>query len=252
MTQIQEQPASAEPAARPLLEVDALAAGYGDLKVLWDVSLAVRPGHVTVVLGRNGAGKTTLLSSIMGIVRPDAGSVRFRGRDITRWAAPRRTSAGLALVQEGKRVFRRRTIEQNLRIGAHTMVRRSIEEALERAYQQFPILAEKRKLLAGGLSGGQQQMLAIASALMPNPAVLMLDEPSAGLAPVIVDEVLTAITRLKADGVGILLVEQLVDKALSVADEVAIIAQGRVAAAASIAETDRDQVRRIYLGDRSA
>jgi branched-chain amino acid transport system ATP-binding protein len=252
MNQTQDRPVTQQHGSDPLLEVSSLAAGYGDLRVLWDISLAVRPGQVTVVLGRNGAGKTTLLSSIVGIVKPDSGTIRFQGQDITRTPAPRRTAAGLALVQEGKRVFRRRTVEQNLRIGGHTMARRGLDSAVERACEQFPVLGAKRKLLAGALSGGQQQMLAIASALMPGPSVLMLDEPSAGLAPVIVDEVLAAITRLKAEGVGVLLVEQLVDKALSVADEVTIIEHGRVAAAAAIAETDRDQVHRIYLGERSA
>ncbi|MFD7877418.1 ABC transporter ATP-binding protein [Streptomyces sp. NPDC059766] len=252
MTQTQDQKVIREHATEPLLEVSSLAAGYGDLRVLWDISLAVRPGRVTVVLGRNGAGKTTLLSSIVGIVKPDTGTVRFQGQDITRTPAPRRTAAGLALVQEGKRVFRRRTVEQNLRIGGHTMARGGLGTALERAYEQFPVLGAKRKVMAGALSGGQQQMLAIASALMPGPSVLMLDEPSAGLAPVVVDEVLAAITRLKTEGMGVLLVEQLVDKALAVADDVTIIEHGRVAAATSIAQTDRDQVRRIYLGERSA
>lgn len=232
----------------PLLSVESLAAGYGDLTVLWDISLMVRPGQATVVLGRNGAGKTTLLSTIAGILKPTAGRIEFGGTSITKWSAPRRTKGGIALVQEGKRVFRRRTVEENLMLGGHTMPRSGLADAAQEAYEHFPILADKRHIPAGSLSGGQQQMLAIAQALMPKPRLLMLDEPSAGLAPVIVDDVLATVERLKKQGMAILLVEQLVDKALSVADEVAVIEQGKVSISSSIEHTDRDAVRAVYFG----
>jgi branched-chain amino acid transport system ATP-binding protein len=227
-----------------LLDVRALGAGYGDLRVLWDVSLTVRPGHATVVLGRNGAGKTTLLSTIAGLLRAPAGSVHFLGTDVTRTTAPARTRLGIAFVQENKRVFKRRTVEQNLRLGAYMLPRKEARAAIEPAYERFPILKKKRKEAAGALSGGQQQMLAIAQALMPDPKLLMLDEPSAGLAPVIVQEVLETVSALKASGLGLLLVEQLVDQALSVADDIVVIEHGRAAAGTA----DRAALRDTYLG----
>jgi branched-chain amino acid transport system ATP-binding protein len=252
-TSAQERPVVPDLAAKgSILEITSLAGGYGDLRVLWDVSLSMRPGSITAILGRNGAGKTTLLSAIAGIVKPDAGTITFAGKDITRTPAPNRTAAGLALVQENKRVFRRRSVEQNLLIGGHTMPRKDIPAAIEEAYERFPILGDKRKAPAGALSGGQQQMLAIAQALMPRPSLLMLDEPSAGLAPVIVEEVLAVVSRLRAEGVAVLLVEQLVDQALSVADAVAVLEHGRLSAATPIEETDRDKIRHVYFGEHSA
>ncbi|WP_326835038.1 ABC transporter ATP-binding protein [Amycolatopsis rhabdoformis] len=236
-----------------LLEVRGLGSGYGDLRVLRDVSLTVRAGAVTVVLGRNGAGKTTLLSTIAGLLRPFSGSVVFRGSDITKTSPPERARRGIALVQENKRVFKRRTVEQNLQLGGYSMPRRKAAEAVSGAYDRFPVLGEKRAQRAGELSGGQQQMLAIAQALMPGPALLMLDEPSAGLAPVIVDDVLATVTALKKEGLGILLVEQLVDKAMSVADDVVVVEHGRMQHLPGTGRgADRDHVRAIYLGSTTA
>ena len=235
-----------------LLEVREIAGGYGDLRVLWDVSLTVQAGKATVLLGRNGAGKSTLLFTIAGLLRPASGSICFRGQEITKSAPAHRTRMGIGFVQENKRVFKRRTVEQNLQLGGHTMPRKQVKPACEAAYDRFPILGKRRKQLAGALSGGQQQMLAIAQALMPGPALLMLDEPSAGLAPVIVQEVLEAVTALKASGLGILLVEQLVDQALSVADHVAVMEHGRVVSRSDGAAPDLETLRDIYLGRSAA
>ena len=230
-----------------LLSVQGLSAGYNDLRALWDVDLDLHAGRVTVVLGRNGAGKTTLLSTIAGLVAPLEGHIRFRGHDITRTKPHDRTGQGIALVQENKRIFRRRTVEQNLVLGGHTLPRRELAGAIEKAYARFPILGEKRALLAGGLSGGQQQMLGIAQALMPNPALLMLDVPSAGLAPVIAQEVFEAVATLRDTGIGILLVEQLVEQSLGVADDVVLLEHGRVQLMEQHAD-QRERVKEAYLG----
>jgi branched-chain amino acid transport system ATP-binding protein len=236
--------------------MEHLVAGYGDLRAVWDLSLQVHGGRVTVVLGSNGAGKTTALGAVAGIVRQMGGSIRFLGEDIGSLPASQRTARGLALVQEGKRVFRDRTVEQNLRIGGWTLPRprrRKIDAAIEVAYQRFPILAERRRAKAGSLSGGQQQMLAIAQALIPGPKVVMLDEPSAGLAPIVLAEVLHVVDQLRHEGYGVLLVEQLVDTAMSVADDVVVIERGRVAHSGTAASIDDiDLIRRAYLGQSTA
>lgn len=214
----------------PVLEVDSLSSGYGDIRALWDISLKVWPGEITVVLGHNGAGKTTLLSAIAGLLPPTSGTVRRDGKVLNHESPARRSRGGLALVQEGKRVFRRLTVEDNLVLGGAALKRKEIRPAVEAAYDRFPILAEKRRQPAGALSGGQQQMLAIAQALIPGPKVLMLDEPSAGLAPIVFEEVLATVTRLKSEQIGVLLVEQLVDKVTGLADHIVHLSNGRVAA----------------------
>ena len=211
----------------PVLRVENLSASYGDINVLFDVSLNVWSGKVTTVLGANGAGKTTLLSTIAGLLRAQAGTMTLDGTDLRRMRPYARVSHGLALVQEGKRVFHRRTVHENLLLGGYRLPRRARPKAVTSAYQRFPILFEKRNKPAGSLSGGQQQMLAIAQALVSGPRVLMLDEPSAGLAPIIVDESLATIRQLKAEGMAVVLVEQLVDKALRVADHVVVLQRGR-------------------------
>lgn len=246
-----------------MLQVTGLSGGYGDIRVLWEMDLRVRPGRITAVLGRNGAGKTSLLNAIAGFPPTvTGGTITFDGEDITRVAPHRRIRAGLGYVQEGKQVFRGRTVEDNLLLGGFTLggggwsrwtggrkwsaARRA---ALERAYSRFPMLAERRHAAAGSLSGGQQQMLAIAQALMPAPRLLMLDEPSAGLAPVIAAEVFEMIATLRADGLSLLLVEQVVEHAMRVADDVAVVDNGRIAAAGSAASFDDSAViREIYLG----
>jgi branched-chain amino acid transport system ATP-binding protein len=234
-----------------LLEVRALSAGYGDIQALWGVDLDVRAGQATVILGRNGAGKSTLLLAIAGLLRGKSGSVKLSGKDITRLPTHRRARSGMALVQENKRIFRRLSVEHNLMLGGYTLARAPRRRALDQAYARFPALAAKRNATAATLSGGQQQMLAIAQALMPDPALLMLDEPSAGLAPVIVAEVVATVGRLKAEGLGIVLVEQLVDQAMGVADHVIVLEHGRSLMSEPASGLDVRRVRQMYLASGS-
>jgi branched-chain amino acid transport system ATP-binding protein len=235
----------------PLLEVVNLATGYGDLRVIWDVSLSAHSGQVSALLGRNGAGKTTLLRAIAGLNRVDAGSIRFKGNDITGQRVHQRIRSGIGFVQENKRIFHRRTIEENLMLGGYTLglPKGRLREAVATTYDLFPALKDRASEVAGQLSGGQQQMLAIGQALMPKPTLLMLDEPSAGLAPSIVGEVMAAINTLKATGLGILLVEQAVEAAMEVADHVTVLDVGRTAMSSPAAEVSNlNLLRDAYFG----
>ncbi len=239
----------------PVLTVDHLATGYGDLRVVWDVSLAVAPGTVTALLGRNGAGKTTTLRAIAGLNRVDAGSIRFNGDDITRQPTHRRIRHGLAYVQEGKRIFRRRSVADNLLLGGYPLRlgRRRLLSDLERVYGLFPMLAGMAGQPAGSLSGGQQQMLAIGQALMARPRLLMLDEPSGGLAPGIVADVMHKVTELRDTGIAILLVEQAVEAAVAVADHVVVIDVGRVVLEGSPGGLDDlELIKNAYFGRNRA
>lgn len=232
------------------LEVHDLVSGYGELRVVRGVSLACEVGQVTALLGRNGAGKTTTLSAIAGLLPIKSGSVQVMGQAQTGTPA-KRVAAGLGLVQEGKRIFRQRTVQENLRLGGyiHRSSRSTIEDGIARAYERFPILKEKRNQTAGMLSGGQQQMLAIAQALMAQPRVLMLDEPSAGLAPSIVEEVFGEIASLRDEGMCVLLVEQLIDNSLAIADRVVVLDRGRISIDADVADLESwDVLRESYLG----
>ncbi|GAA4232636.1 branched-chain amino acid transport system ATP-binding protein [Streptosporangium album] len=238
-----------------MLSVVGVTGGYGDLRVLWDVDVAVRSGRITVVLGRNGAGKTSLLSAIAGLLPTvSQGWIELDGQGLSGAPAHRRVRAGLALVQENKRVFHARTVEENLLLGGYTLggygLRRGARrEALEKAYERFPVLLKRRRALAGSLSGGQQQMLAIGQALMPGPRLLMLDEPSAGLAPAIVNEVLAMVAALREEGLSILLVEQRIEHALEIADDVAVMENGRIITTGpKSAFDDGAVIREVYLG----
>lgn len=241
-----------------LLEATDVVGGYGDLRVLWGVSVLAHGGEVTAVLGRNGAGKTSLLKAIAGFLPSmESGTVIAGERDITKLAPYDRTRAGLAFVAEGKRIFRRRTVEENLLVGGYTLKRplfgigSAMRTALDQAYARFPILAERRKSMAGGLSGGQQQMLAIAQALMPGPRFLLLDEPSAGLAPAISRDLFAMIDSLKSEGLAIVLVEQMVEQALAIANNVVVMESGRVATSGPVAQfDDATVVREVYMGQR--
>jgi branched-chain amino acid transport system ATP-binding protein len=225
-------PACTGPAGSGLLSIRDLAAGYGDLRAVWDVSIDVHAGHIVALLGMNGAGKTTTLLAVLGLSRVMGGTIELAGKDLRGLPPYDRARLGIGLVQEGKRLFRQRTVEQNLMLGGWTLPRPrrpKLRAALQQAYDRFPVLADRRNEPAGSLSGGQQQMLAVAQALIPRPRVLMLDEPSAGLAPIVVAEVLDVVSGLRAEGIAILLVEQLVDAALEVADHVTVISRGRMA-----------------------
>ncbi|SFI61111.1 MULTISPECIES: ABC transporter ATP-binding protein [Microbacterium] len=235
------------------LEVRDLETGYGELRVVRGLSLSCNVGEITALLGRNGAGKTTTLSAIAGLLPTNAGTVAIHG-EVQTGPPARRVANGLSMVQEGKRVFRARTVEENLRLGGFVHRGRSgfLDAGIERSYERFPILKEKRNQAAGMLSGGQQQMLAIAQALMADPKVLMLDEPSAGLAPSIVEEVFNEITSLKTEGLCVLLVEQLIDNSLAIADRVAVLDHGRITIDTEVkALTSWDVLRESYLGTTS-
>jgi branched-chain amino acid transport system ATP-binding protein len=213
------------------LEVDGLRVAYGDLTAVWDVSLRAEPGRTCALVGRNGAGKTTFLAGVAGLLPTLSGSVRLGGEDLTGLPAHRRASAGVAMVQEGKRVFRDMTVRENLTLGLIPSRERGrrAHGRFDEVFERFPALAARPDALAGTLSGGQQQMLAIAQALIGRPSVILLDEPSSGLAPIIVDEVLALVGELRADGLAVVLVEQLVTDVMSgVADDLVLIDQGRV------------------------
>jgi branched-chain amino acid transport system ATP-binding protein len=221
--------------AQPILEVSDLQVAYGDLVAVWGVSLQLRPGSITALVGRNGAGKTTLLSGIAGLLPAKSGTITLGGQDISALPPWRRVKRGLAIVQEGKRVFRGMTVRENLYLGLGGQGGKragqpgDADETLKALYERFPMLGERPNERAGALSGGQQQMLAIATALAARPRVLLVDEPSSGLAPVVVDRVFDLLEQLKSEGLAILLVEQLVEEVLGgVADDVIVMDRGRV------------------------
>lgn len=217
--------------ANPLLEVDSIQVGYGDLIAVWDVSVQLLPGQITALVGRNGAGKTTLIHGICGLLPVRSGTVTLAGRDITKMPPWRRVRHRLSVVQEGKRVFRELTVQENLLLGLRggAVARTERTAELHRLYERFPILGERRRQRAADLSGGQQQMLTIATALAARPQVLLVDEPSSGLAPLFVDMVFEVLQQLRDEGLAILLVEQLVDEVLGgVAEDVIVLDRGRV------------------------
>jgi branched-chain amino acid transport system ATP-binding protein len=233
------------------LKVEHLESGYGGVMALHDVSISARPGTITAVLGANGAGKTTLLATISGFVRPRKGRVALDGTDLTRRAPEQIVRAGIAHVPEGQAVITELTVEENLRVGAlwrHGQAGRSA--ALEDAYQRFPVLAAARSRRAGTLSGGERQMLVIARALMASPKVLLLDEPSLGLAPRIVAQVMELIQRLREEsGLTVVLVEQNARSALAIADLGVVLNVGKVVVTEDAAALAADEaLRKHYLG----
>lgn len=227
------------------LEVSDLRVGYGDLTAVWDASFVVEPGRVCALVGRNGAGKTTLVSGIAGLLPAKAGTVHLYGEEIGRRPAQARVRAGLTLVQEGRRIFRSLTVQENLELGVFARRGNGAQRGtiFDEVYERFPALAERRRTPAAALSGGQQQMLAIAQALVSRPEVLLIDEPSVGLAPVVIDEVHTIIRELKREGLTIVLVEQLIDDVLDgIADDVVMIEGGRVVLRAEASSLTVDDV----------
>lgn len=233
-----------------LLEAATMQTGYGDLKVVRDATLSVKRGEITVLLGRNGAGKTTTLRGITGLNKVTGGSLTFMGNDITGIPAPKRVGLGISYVQEGKRVFHDLTVEQNLLLGGFSTKKgkRGLMEPIAEIYELFPILAEKRHLAAASMSGGQQQMLAIGQALMAAPKLLILDEPSQGLAPVIVKEVMERVHALKQTGIGILLVEQMVQDSVEISDHVAVLEMGMTVLSSPASEVTVDDLQEAYFG----
>ncbi len=234
-------------AADPLLAISGLSAGYGKIGVLRGIDLTVGAGEIVALLGPNGAGKSTLLKAISGLL-PRSGSIRFAGRDMIA-AGPRdAVNAGLVHVVEGHRVFTQLSVTDNLMLAGYGMPTAELAGRVEEALGFFPEIAEKRAERAVTLSGGQQQMLAVAQGLVRRPRLLMLDEPSAGLSPVLVDRVLTAAAQLRQAGTAVLLVEQLIEKALKLADRVYAMARGSIVLEASTGEADLpDRLERAYF-----
>ncbi len=234
----------------PLLKVEHLEVRYGDLIGVADVSLEVPPGSVVALLGSNGAGKTTTLNAIAGIARASKGRIEFRGEDIAGQPAYAIVRKGLALSPEGWRLFTQQSVENNLLLGATPLADRArVPRLLERVYTAFPRLAERRRQMAGTMSGGERQMLAVGRALMSEPQLLLLDEPSLGLAPAIVDSMYDSFAALHRDGQTILLAEQSVDLALEAAQHAYVLQVGRTVLQGPAAEMAANpQVQRVYLG----
>jgi branched-chain amino acid transport system ATP-binding protein len=237
-----------------MLEVTDIATAYGKIEALKGVSLSAGKGRITCLLGPNGAGKTTLMLTIAGILKPRRGSIRLEGREIAGLASARIVARGLALVPENRLVFPQMSVKENLEAGAYQ--RRDtagIAADIERMYQRFPRLEERHEQLAGTLSGGEQQMLAVARALMSRPRILLMDEPSLGLAPMVVEEVFRIVGDLNRDGVTIFLVEQNAHMALTVAHHFYLMEQGRVTFSGEPGKLAEDEViQRAYLGSRRA
>jgi len=233
-----------------LLQLEELDAGYGDVQVLWGVSLKARRGQLTAIVGANGAGKTTTLRALVGAIAPWRGRIVFAGEDVTRLPTHAKAARGLVLVPEGRQLFTAMSVSENLELGAFT--KRAVlkyANRLEEVFSLFPRLAERQHQKAGTLSGGEQQMLAIARGLMSGPEILIIDELSLGLAPVVVHQLFKTLMRLKKAGLTILLVEQNVHLALSVSDHAYVIAEGRLFTEGPPAKlATMPEIRRAYLG----
>jgi branched-chain amino acid transport system ATP-binding protein len=233
-----------------ILEIEGLHTYYGSIHALKGITLSVNEGEIVTLIGANGAGKTTTLNSISGIVRPRSGQVRLAGEDVTHAPPHEIVTRGVVQVPEGRRMFSRLTVDENLRMGAYTVVDANVIRAgIERSYAMFPRLKERRSQVAGTLSGGEQQMLAMARGLMSEPRILLLDEPSMGLAPVLVDSIFETIRQLHAAGTTILLVEQNARMALQVADRGYVIETGAIVMSDRADSLREDpNVQRSYLG----
>ena len=232
-----------------LLKVDDIHVYYGSIHAVKGVSFEVHQGEIVTLIGANGAGKSTVLNTISGLLHPRSGSVVCDGKDLKGVAPHRIVEHGLAQCPEGRRIFLQMTVEENLEMGAYTQSKASIDGSIEDVYRRFPRLQERRKQIAGTLSGGEQQMLAMGRALMSHPRLLMLDEPSMGLAPILVEQIFDIIRELHAAGTTILLVEQNAQAALSVADRAYVLETGRISLSGTGAELmASDKVREAYLG----
>ena len=232
-----------------MLAVNDIHVYYGSIHAVKGVSLEVNEGEIVTLIGANGAGKSTVLNTISGLLHPRGGSVTFMGQDLKGVPPHKLVARGMAQVPEGRRIFLQMTVEENLEMGAYTQSKASIDGSIEDVYRRFPRLQERRKQIAGTLSGGEQQMLAMGRALMSGPKLLMLDEPSMGLAPILVEQIFDIIRELHAAGTTILLVEQNAQAALSVADRAYVLETGRISLSGTGAELmASDKVREAYLG----
>ncbi|MFM9441092.1 ABC transporter ATP-binding protein [Streptomyces acidiscabies] len=234
----------------PLLHLDAVDAGYGDFQALFGICLEVAEGELLALVGANGAGKSTLLRTVAGALKPFSGAVRFDGEDVTGLPDIHRSRKGIGLVPEGRRLFPSLTVEENLRVGAATG--RKGPWDLKKVYEMMPLVADRRTRKAARLSGGEQQAVAIGRALMGNPRLLLLDEVSLGLAPLVVDQLYTALPGIRAEGTTVVLVEQDLTRTFAVADRIACLLEGRIILTAPAAELTREQVTAAYFGTTEA
>ena len=234
-----------------MLEIKDLEVYYGMIQAIKGISFEVNQGEVIALIGANGAGKTTILHTVTGLLAPKAGSIMFEGQDITKVPAHKIVSMGMAHVPEGRRVFAQLSVYDNLKMGAYTRTdKNEIEESLEMVYKRFPRLEERKNQMAGTLSGGEQQMLAMGRALMSKPKIILMDEPSMGLSPIFVNEIFNIIQEVSASGTTVLLVEQNAKKALSIADRAYVLETGNIALEgdAKILMND-DSIKKAYLGE---
>ena len=233
-----------------MLKIEKVNAGYGDVTVLWDINIALDAGKTLAIVGSNGAGKSTIMRTLCGLVSPSAGSITFDGKNISKMAPHDIVKLGIVYVPEGRRLFNKLSVMDNLLVGSYLpQNRKKRAENLERVFEMFPKLHERREQKAGTLSGGEQQMLAIARGLMSCPKVLMLDEPSLGIAPVIVDKLFEIIAQLKKENMTILISEQNVGRVLDIGDDAIVVQSGRIVMSGTREEIKKsDMIQKAYLG----
>ncbi len=233
-----------------MLKIEKVNAGYGDVTVLWDINIALEAGKTLAIVGSNGAGKSTIMRTLCGLVSPSAGFITFDGKNISKMAPHDIVKLGIVYVPEGRRLFNKLSVMDNLLVGSYLpQNRKKRAENLERVFEMFPKLHERREQKAGTLSGGEQQMLAIARGLMSCPKVLMLDEPSLGIAPVIVDKLFEIIAQLKKENMTILISEQNVGRVLDIGDDAIVVQSGRIVMSGTCEEIKKsDMIQKAYLG----
>jgi branched-chain amino acid transport system ATP-binding protein len=233
-----------------MLEVENVSAAYGLVQILWDVSFKINEKEIVSVIGPNGAGKTTLVKTIMGVLPAKTGTIRFKGENIEKLRPYEIVKKGVTLIPEGREIFSKMTVEENMLLGAYTIKdKNAVKESKERIYQIFPILKKKEKALAQTLSGGEQQMLVICRSLMSNPQLLILDEPSLGLAPILVGKALDTLRKINEEGVTVLLVEQNIRDSLNIADRGYVLEKGKIIIEGKGRELlSNDHIKEVYLG----
>jgi len=233
-----------------MLEVEHLSSGYGLVQILWDVSFTIKEKEIVSIIGPNGAGKTTLVKTIVGLLPARTGNIRFKGENVEKLPPYEIVKRGMALIPEGRDIFPRMTVDENIRLGAYTVSNKTkVTESKTRAYDIFPVLKKKEKALAQTLSGGEQQMLVIARSLMADPKLLILDEPSLGLAPIIVEKVLDTLQMINEEGVSILLVEQNIRDSLGISRRAYVLEEGKIIIEGEGRELlNNDHIKQVYLG----
>jgi branched-chain amino acid transport system ATP-binding protein len=233
-----------------MLELEHVSAGYGVVQILWDVSFNIKQKEIVTIVGPNGAGKTTLVKSIVGLVQASSGTIRFKGEAIEKLQPYQIVKKGITMIPEGREIFPRMTVEENLQLGAYIQTDKAkVKDTKERVYQIFPVLKKKEKALAQTLSGGEQQMLVICRSLMSNPELLILDEPSLGLAPIVVEKVLDTVAKINEDGVTILLVEQNIRDSLQISHRAYVLEEGKIIIEGEGRELlSNSHIKEVYLG----